>query len=847
MRSLLTTLALLVLCAGPALAQGKVKFDRRKHLPAWEEISFSEFIDLYDLGRFKQMEGSLVSKAELDELVTSWTDERERVTALLETEKADPKRWSLFLLERGLAKHEFFSKISWDRLDDVSGFVVYVQKPKKEDPTYAGLVARENVNWMLPVRSFFDETWIKPQALARHEDHAIDAIFILSSLGDLGSYQRVTNASTHYMSWGQYDSKLRAAILFEDPFEKKISKNDKRHAARHIYSHLLLHAHYTAGRNLIQENWLYEGLASNVASLIETKNGKLERQDPPKDTLRKLVAATQTPATALTHFQRIGELLATPTYQHVSSRAQLEARKAGLDPWKIDMNAIFLCYWRESNLLVDFLNRGERAVGFASYLAQELRGEGGAQAFHQAFPGPTEDALDRAFLDHLYQEHRRLFPQTKLDDKAITAIVTQTPIVAEAAGAEAGPPGEAGAAVKPMRPFEPADLVPRELGPEATLALALDLARRGQSDDAEARLTAALDGSTGGMEAAVHARLERERDRMRLWSGLRSEWFARLAEGGKSFRFDHEGKTVRAKVLGVEGTTVTVDENKSGRTLLDMETLDPLSIAKAMSKDLDGLDGAWTRALPYALTGEKRAAKMVDETDPAQASFLADLKSDYPAMLAHGFPLGELIDLSGTAIPRDPARATEVIERLRVVAHDYADVAEVAKMRPELREYAKLALEVIFDLEGAPQLVKGLWEPMTRGRVRLSYDFENPEQLEDFVRDDGYKVERRKSLFPVEKDPKNEIRITDGRLVGLGKTALRHKLGFGAPMQVTWKVSFEKTDEIPEAGVWVAMVGICDDGGDRFAAAHSHNDLEVVDRRVLTAYEESRTPDLHGA
>ena len=705
----LSAALLVLLGAPPALAQGRVTFDRRAHLEAYEEVVLSEFADLYDLEPFVQAEGKSVDPARLEELRRAWAAERARVEALLAAERVEPERWAQFLLERALARHAFFSQIGWTRLDDVEGFVVYVQDPKKDDAGYAPRVARENAARLVGLREHFHDAYVVPAGLTRREDFGAEVLFVLASAADLSTYARLTGASSHYRAWSYYDGKLRAAVLFEDPFEKRITKDDKDRAARHAYAHLLLHAHEAEQRNPAQEDWLREGLASTLADLTRDASGRWVAPDPPRETVRLLVAATQSRDTVLTHFRLLADLCDLATYRQVAARARTDAQRAGQDLRRIDLDAVYMSHWRESYLWVDFLQRGERRAGFLRLLADELRGEGGAEACRRAFPAATPEALDRAFLEHLVAEHRRQLPDVAIAPSSIEAVLKQDATLAPAPAkgrasapeqaAKAGGTGE-GQAVSPVRPFEPADVSPRDLAPVAELALCLDLARRGRSGEAEARLAEALGGA---LDAGAHARLERAREQIGAWNRLRGAWFADLAARGKSHRFEQDGKAVRAAIERVEDGVVHLAENRAGRRTIVLDLLDPIELAQAMGKEGDALPGGWARALPYALAGDKRVSRMLDAKGEAAEALAADLAGDLPGLLAHGVPLGELLELSRTPIPPDPAGCEDVLARLATLVATHGVVAEVAELLPELRSYAGRALEVVFEREGAPR------------------------------------------------------------------------------------------------------------------------------------------------
>ncbi len=840
MRRALASLALLLsFLAAPLSAQERVRFEASVHLQGWEEAAFSDFSDLYDLKPFEAQEGQLLDAAGLAGVQAAWKAEGERVAALLAAERADPRRWGLFLLERARGRQPALSKLVWTRVDDVDGFTVYVQKTSEPGQPDPAVVARESVARVLPLREHFRRVYAEPGKLVRHADSGAEALLVFTNLQDLKAYWTATGFEGHYKAVSSYDPRLRAAVLLEEPFETSITAEDKRVSARHAYAHLLLHA-YDKAQAPLQQDWLREGLASYLALLPDSPGGGLAAGDPPQEVLKRLIAATQDPKTVLLDFERIEELFATPTNAQVRTRAEKQAEKAGIPAHRVDYEEVVRCRARESLLLVDFLQRGERAAAFPGYLARELAGEGGLKAFRAAFPAGAEADLDQAFLEFLFAEHRRLLPEVPVNAAAIDAILRGDASLL--ATAPAGASGGGGSAPGGKRPpvfassVEPADLAPQNLRSEAVLALALDLARRGRSAEAERGLTGHLEA--GKADQALRARLERERDRLAAWNRLRAAWFADLAAAGKTYKLEHEGKAVRARIKGVEGTRVLLEENRAERAELDLEALDPVELAKEMGREAEALPDGWARDVPAALGGDaQKVARSLDPADPAQAAFAADLEAGYDALLARGRPLGELLLLSQQPMPRDPAGARDALERLGAVGRGREACPELEARLPLVRGYARQLFEVVFEEKGPRQLVHGAWDQLAGGRAKLSYAFEDPSELGDFHRDDGY-IEVRRDMLGALEGKTQVLEVRNGGIAGLGRAVLVHDLVFSAPLSMTYTVSYDKAGtEVPKPKTWFYMAGVCGDGDGNCAAVLGEENLEVVENgSPQTAY-----------
>ncbi len=808
--------------AGTPAAQSDVRFDKRAHLDGYEEVFFSEWSDLYRTAEFDALEGKRVSAEELRAIQTKWVNEVARVRAFLEGLEADPREFFLFRLERRFAKHGYFSRITLERVDG-DGVVFYVQKPAKDDPAYKARVAKERGTMVAPLLRHFEEEYARPLGLERREDHGAYVLVVLASQGDMQNYARIASASWHYRSQSYYDHKLRIGVLMEDPFAAKRTPVQVLQSTRHALAHLLLGAHDRATSKRVQQSWLFEGTADYLAALRVDETGNLQRRDTPAEVLRLLVATTQDPAKRLSHYLLVEELLATPTYSHVASRLDLAARKRGDPLDKIDYSGAYYTYVRQSALLAHFLHGAPYRERFLRYLAAELAGE--PIAFTEVAGTADAAEFDRAFLLHLYGQYREAFPAAPLDDGAIAAIVAREAVADEAAIAEG-----AGKVVAPAEaPWTPARVAVSDADTPTRFAAVLDAARRGRTAAANASLGELLDAVS---EPKLRERIERERGRLAAWNELRTAYLEHLAATGGELRFQRDGKNVRAPVESFDGERVQLGRNRAKLDAVLAEELDPHALATRMGKaDLDA--PAWVRIYPYVLAGDAKWKRLLDDSDEDGAALKADAAGDYPDRLKVGAAVGELAELSEVEIPATPAAGNALVERIRGFLHEFGDLAVVEAKRDDLRRLAIRALEVVFDVEGAPQLVKGKMEHVRGETVKLTYEFDDPEELEDFPEVDY--LQGRHEVFAPLQDPKpSECNVRGGKLIGVGRGCYRHVLGFEAPMSVRYSMSFGKPAS-DDMSIWFFMVAICDDGNESFAWAINRFDLEVVNDRVSEA------------
>jgi hypothetical protein len=94
----------LLLGAPPARAQEPVEFDPVRDLEQFEQHSFSEYSELYDVGGFEARKGEVVSPEELAALRASWKEKVERATARIAAIRSDPREKTWYALRKELAR-----------------------------------------------------------------------------------------------------------------------------------------------------------------------------------------------------------------------------------------------------------------------------------------------------------------------------------------------------------------------------------------------------------------------------------------------------------------------------------------------------------------------------------------------------------------------------------------------------------------------------------------------------------------------------------------------------------------------------------------------------------------------
>ena len=119
-------------------------------------------------------------------------------------------RW---VLEKRMAQHKFFSKVTLTLDTSVPPYMIFVQKPSFEDPNYAPSVVQLFAPYLTKVAAIFDERVAKPSGAVRRADHPLTPIVILASPGDFDNYYRLGGPRDSLTSGADYDPKLDIVVF----------------------------------------------------------------------------------------------------------------------------------------------------------------------------------------------------------------------------------------------------------------------------------------------------------------------------------------------------------------------------------------------------------------------------------------------------------------------------------------------------------------------------------------------------------------------------------------------------------------------------------------------------------
>lgn len=385
--------------------------------------------------------------------------------------------------------------------------------------------------------------------------------------------------------------------------------------------------------------------------------------------------------------------------------------------------------------------------------------------------------------------------------------------------------------------LDPARLRPPLEDPEVRLALALSLASGGALSRAIAELDAA---------AETDGRLGRERARLAQLSEAREAWLAGVAQRGGKLKVELEGVMVQAKLESYAGGVLTFSRGKR-ESQVPVEAI-PIATLFFQVKDLPAKSPGWLVPYALALGGEQGWDASLAADDPEADALRAD-GSEFPRLLHIGRAVADLAALGALELSPEgqlaAERAPEAVERITRLMAGSGELKLVDDRRADLRELARLAQAALYDAKPGLLPLSGAAEWLEGGVLRLRYEFERAEEVEDFTLDTAYLPDWHASMLPVSKPPAESYFVMkQGAFFGDGQLVYRHALGFGPGVRVAYEMRY-----VPRPGdpldVGVVMIGLADDGQGSFAAASEFGDVYAVDLESLynkrKLYEGERT------
>jgi len=178
----------------------------------------------------------------------------------------------------------------------------------------------------------------------------------------------------------------------------------------------------------------------------------------------------------------------------------------------------------------------------------------------------------------------------------------------------------------------------------------------------------------------------------------------------------------------------------------------------------------------------------------------------------------------------DEGLARAQLEKLAAWRKDAEGTPLLATKRAALHERVRTLAAVELDALRPEKLLRGKLVQRKDGQATLTYEFDDPRELEDFS-SENYQPLVREALGRI-KSADEPFHVEKGRLVGCGQVWLRSLVDFSAPLVVRYTVEFVDTEVEKPRCTW--GLGVCADGPGHF--------LLAIDRHALECYDLTENP-----
>lgn len=835
-RSLSTSLLLTVfaplLLAATAEAQSTVDFDPARHLAGFEEATFSEYNYLYAADRFEALCGRSMTPEDFEKIRAEWSAEKERVQAAIEKIEKSPPLRTLHLIERQMSKHHYFSRISYTKVLDFEPVVLFVQDLQKPDPRFTKMVVDRYGPPLAKMVECFNSRYAQSLDLRLRKGHAAFVLVVLSSYGDYKNYVDSASHRGTFTNGAYYDHDLRAAVVYEDAFDRsKSPEGPCRRAALFTMALNVLHAHRAYDELPLSGGWIYEGIAENLSR--PAQYGHVIAPDRfESNTLRDLGAMVKNPVDRKAFFLHPAELIASRTQDEIYKIMQ--PRSAVLEKNRSGWWGRGIAYsQKQAGLLVHFFENGvdgKYSVAFLKRLEKIMASNEPPPKETRTFTGFDVSVIGDefiAFFGALLKKHA-------LD----LALNTTTRRALKEGGAESNAGNEAASSGTPYAmskvikaDFDPATLEGTALSADDAFRVALREARRGQIDEAlrQVRNLRAARLKTG----AIAKLAGREQERLEALANLRVAFLEEMLGTTKKMRIDHGGRKINGTLVKVDKETFCIDTGRKGQVDIPIAVLDPGQLAKQVRENKLSLCDEWLLGYAYLLGGNRLWKKFSRGTDP-QAVALADDAVLIQKSLARGETMALLGELARSNLPETAGSAQAIISTIETLLNEHGASDAVQSQQENLKHFAAFCYARIFDslpLEEVTNFLQGETEVLEGGKVRISYGFDSPAELFDFEEVD-YLDELRETLAKV-LTPREEsfFKIRKGGLSCMGQACRRFKVDLRAPLKISYSLVFDSRGVGDEYLSGWFLLSCCEDGFGNGLRCVDLGNLEACDKK----------------
>lgn len=711
-----------------------------------------------------------------------------------------------------LAEHALFSRLTLEEIPCHRSVRLLVQAPVRADAEHTASVTELYGPWIEAAASAIDNEYGIPNRLESQAKEPLDIVI----LGSIPSYKNAQRYVPHPTD--DYER----VVLVEPPgilttrwdrTLKRAPGHELRTPLLRLATRELLKAYQAVETPL--EPWLLGGIPAFIVHHgPDATPESLAHPAPWAAALERLRALVEDEERREQFLIPLAELIDCPGPKEAAELGMKHARladiKLGHHPYDLPGTEIFT---EQAALWIHFFHQGRGGryqEAFRNYVAKALHANGGSEPLMLTLGLGEPEELETPFLAHM--------------DMLLGGNVIALPEIVLA----------------PRAKVHHAGILPEKVDVDGLRISALARAVDGDLEGAIMELEKASLEST---DPSLRRGLLEEQARLMQAQDMRRKFVASLLGSSRKLRLTRGEESVSVVLAGFSDDILYFKPGRTDLEQLPIGQLVPGDVVRSMGNRAADHGPGWVAVYLALLDQDERWDRKFDREAEGAAALERALEEGLVERIQAAHLQAHLRTLATTPEPTAPFEAEALLVLCRQATemdHSGALAADLWKSaRPALAQVAGSCWAFLFDRAGAEGLVTVPITPLKDDRIRLTYDFNQPAEVEDFMSAGDYLLDRSQKLFTLESQV-STLAVAGGEWRGRGHAAFRHPLVLLPPLRVRYEVVYGR----PRPGKGLestVFVGICDDGAGNYVGAWDLFDLEAIDipsRQIELDYEE---------
>lgn len=711
-----------------------------------------------------------------------------------------------------LAEHALFSRLTLEEIPCHRSVRLLVQAPARADAEHTASVTELYGPWIEAAANAIDNEYGIPNRLESQAKEPLDVVV----LGSIPSYKNAQRYVPHPTD--DYEK----AVFVEPPgiittrwdrTLKRAPEHELRLPVLRLATRELLKAYQAVEAPL--EPWLLAGIPAFIIHHgPEATPESLAHPAPWAAALERLRALIEDEVRRERFLIPLAELIDCPGPAEAAElgmkHAQLADIKIPYHPYDLPGIEIFT---EQAALWIHFFHQGRAGryqETFRNYVAKALHANGGSERLMITLGLDKLEELETPFLAHM--------------DLLMGGNVIALPEVVLA----------------PRAKVHHAGIVPESVDLDGLRIAALARAVDGDLEGAIMELEKASLEST---DPSLRRGLLTEQGRLMQAQDMRRKFVVSLLGSSRKLRLTRGEESVSVVLSGFSDDVLHFKPGRTDLEQLHISQLVPGDVVRSMGNRAGEHGPGWVATYLALLDQDERWDRKFDREADGAAALEQALEEGLVGRIQAAHLHAHLHTLASTPAPTAPFEAEALLalcsEAMEMDHSGSLAAALWESARPALGQLAGSCFAFLFDRAGAEGLVTVPIRPLEDGRIRLTYDFNEPSEIEDFVPAGNYLLDRSQRLFALEGQA-STLAVAGGEWRGRGHAVFRHPLVLRPPLRVRYELVYGRPR--PRKGLEsTVFVGICDDGAGSYVGAWDLFDLEAIDLssgRIELDYEE---------